>query len=72
MPCFFDFLFNTFSGQSVLGIRFIKTVKVAEDDVMSLIDVIFKNTKSDNIESTSGDPFWGATRSVLKRYCTNN
>lgn len=45
---------------------------IAEDDVMSLIDVIFKNTKSDNIESTSGDPFWGATRSVLKRYCTNN
>ena len=34
------------------------SVKIAEDDVMSLIDVIFKNTKSDNIESTSGDPFW--------------
>ena len=30
---------------------------IAEDDVMSLIDVIFKNTKGD-IDSTTGDPFW--------------
>ena len=44
---------------------------IQEDDVMALIDCIFKNTKGD-IDSTTGDPFWGATRSVLKRYCTNN
>lgn len=30
---------------------------IAEDDVMSLIDCIFKNTKGD-IDSTTGDPFW--------------
>lgn len=40
---------------------------IAEDDVMSLIDVIFKNTKGD-IDSTTGDPFWGATRFIVKSY----
>lgn len=43
---------------------------IAEDDVMSLIDCIFKNTKGD-IDTSTGDPFWGATRSILKRYCFN-
>lgn len=31
--------------------------EIMEDDVMSLIDCIFKNTKGD-MDSTSGDPFW--------------
>lgn len=30
---------------------------IAEDDVMSLIDCIFKNTKGD-IDTSTGDPFW--------------
>lgn len=30
---------------------------LAEDDVMSLINIIFKNTKGD-VDQTSGDPFW--------------
>lgn len=42
--------------------------QLAEEDVMSLINVIMKNTKGD-IDQTSGDPFWGATRSALKRCC---
>lgn len=31
---------------------------IQEDDVMSLINTLMANTKSDNIENTSGDPFW--------------
>lgn len=29
-----------------------------EDDIMVLIDVILKNTKSDQIDTQTGDPFW--------------
>lgn len=32
--------------------------QIQEDDVMSLINTLMLNTKSENIESTSGDPFW--------------
>lgn len=32
--------------------------KLKEDDVMTLIDCIMKNTKSDQIETQTGDPFW--------------
>lgn len=31
---------------------------IQEDDVMSLINTIMSNTKSENIQNTSGDPFW--------------
>ena len=31
---------------------------IQEDDVMSLINTLMANTKSDNIQNTSGDPFW--------------
>lgn len=33
-------------------------VTIQEDDVMSLINTIVKNTKSDEIKQTTGDPFW--------------
>lgn len=32
--------------------------RLKEDDVMTLIDVIMKNTKSDQIQAQTGDPFW--------------
>ena len=32
--------------------------QIHEDDVMSLINTLMANTKSENIENTSGDPFW--------------
>lgn len=32
--------------------------QIQEDDVMSLINTLMANTKSENIENTSGDPFW--------------
>lgn len=32
--------------------------QIQEDDVMTLINTLIANTKSENIESTSGDPFW--------------
>ncbi len=32
--------------------------QIQEDDVMSLINTLMVNTKSENIENTSGDPFW--------------
>ena len=41
--------------------------QIQEDDVMSLINTIMANTKSENIQNTSGDPFWGATCCSLKR-----
>lgn len=44
-----------------------KRQQVQEDDVMTLINTLMANTKSENIESTSGDPFWGATCCSLKR-----
>lgn len=36
----------------------ISVEKLKEDDVMTLIDCIMKNTKSDQIETQTGDPFW--------------
>lgn len=36
----------------------VKVEKIKEDDVMTLIDCIMKNTKSDQIETQTGDPFW--------------
>lgn len=41
--------------------------QIQEDDVMSLINTLMLNTKSENIQNTSGDPFWGATCCSLKR-----
>ena len=35
-----------------------KSHQIQEDDVMSLINTLMMNTKSENIENTSGDPFW--------------
>ena len=32
--------------------------RLKEDDVMILIDVIMKNTKSEQIQAQTGDPFW--------------
>lgn len=32
--------------------------KIQEDDVMTLINTLMVNTKSENIQNTSGDPFW--------------
>lgn len=34
------------------------THQIQEDDVMSLINTLMLNTKSENIQNTSGDPFW--------------
>lgn len=33
-------------------------IQIKEDDVMTLINVIIKNTKSDQIDQQTGDPFW--------------
>lgn len=38
---------------------------IAEEDVMSLINLIFKNTKSEDIKNTSGDPFWDKAEMLL-------
>ncbi len=35
-----------------------ESYQIQEDDVMSLINTLMMNTKSENIENTSGDPFW--------------
>ena len=41
--------------------------QIQEDDVMTLINTLILNTKSETIQNTSGDPFWGATCCSLKR-----
>lgn len=38
---------------------------IAEDDVMTLINTIMQNTKSETIESNSGDPFWEKAEMVF-------
>lgn len=35
-----------------------KKLEIQQDDVMALIDCIMRNTKSDQIETQTGDPFW--------------
>lgn len=32
--------------------------RIQEDDVMSLVNCLIANTKSDNIDTTTGDPYW--------------
>lgn len=43
----------------------IKRGNIAEDDVMTLINNIMANTKSETIESNSGDPFWEKAEMVF-------
>lgn len=38
---------------------------IAEDDVMSMINAIMTNTKSDTIDSNTGDPFWEKAEMVF-------
>ena len=38
---------------------------IAEDDVMTLINTLMLNTKSETIESNTGDPFWEICESML-------
>ena len=38
---------------------------IAEDDVMNLINTIMENTKSETIESNTGDPFWEKAEMVF-------
>ena len=50
----------------ILGVKD-TTHQIQEDDVMTLINTLILNTKSETIQNTSGDPFWGATCCSLKR-----
>ena len=47
LPTFNEILGNTNSNH-----------QIQEDDVMSLINTLMLNTKSETIENTNGDPFW--------------
>ena len=38
---------------------------IAEDDVMTMINTLMQNTKSDTIESNTGDPFWEKAEMVF-------
>lgn len=38
---------------------------IAEDDVMTLINTLMQNTKSETIESNTGDPFWEKAEMVF-------
>lgn len=42
---------------------------IAEDDVMNLINTIMENTKSETIESNTGDPFWERQKWCSYRHC---
>ena len=37
---------------------------IQEDDVMTLINTFMANTKVEEIESTSGDPFWNRAEMI--------
>lgn len=39
--------------------------QIQEDDVMTLINTLMVNTKSENIENTSGDPFWEKSEMIF-------
>ena len=39
--------------------------QIQEDDVMTLINTLMANTKSENIENTSGDPFWEKSEMIF-------
>lgn len=54
LPSFDDMLGNTNPNH-----------KIQEDDVMSLINTLMLNTKSENIENTSGDPFWEKSEMIF-------
>ena len=43
----------------------IQKERIQEDDVMTLINVLMQNTKSDTIESNTGDPFWEKAEMVF-------
>ena len=42
--------------------------EINANNVIKMINVFMMNTKAEG--ASGGDPFWGATRSVLKRYGT--
>ena len=44
------------------------TGEINSNNVIKMINVFMTNTKVEG--ASSGDQFWGATRSVLKRYGT--
>lgn len=48
---------DAYAVESLLDTAF-ENERLADDDVMKLINVIIKNTQSENIKQTSGDPFW--------------
>ena len=41
----------------------------AEDDVMTLINIIIQNTKSDAIQQQTGDPFWEKAEMIFDQAC---
>ena len=41
----------------------------AEDDVMTLINTIMKNTKSEMIQQQTGDPFWEKAEMIFDQAC---
>lgn len=41
----------------------------AEDDVMTLINTIIQNTKSDAIQQQTGDPFWEKAEMIFDQAC---
>ena len=40
---------------------------LAQDDVMSLINLLFKATQSTTIKSSTGDPFWEKAEMIFYR-----
>ena len=59
------FLIDIESNNISLEQAFNEAKNYAEDDVMSLINSIMENTKSETIESNAGDPFWEKAEMVF-------
>ena len=56
---------NELTRQQAIKSQLNDAKNIAEDDVMSLINCIMENTKSETIESNSGDPFWEKAEMVF-------
>lgn len=56
---------DDYEGQKRLEKMKAEGRNIAEDDVMSLINAIMMNTKSEGIDSTTGDPFWEKAEMVF-------
>lgn len=58
-------VYTTMSDEDIDEYVYSENSKIKEDDVMTLINVLIKNTKSSEIDTQTGDPFWEKAEILL-------